>query len=507
MTTHPRGPGRFPEWARGPAALAAVLGMLTALPATAIARPARDQTLVALRGRDEAGLRALLAAQQDPASPQYRRWVTPGEFGRRFGAAPRDLHRVERWLRTRGCRVKRFPSRRQVGCRGATPGSAPASLGRLVSDVLDPAVTPDVRFNLTTGGMMSSVASRGTFYFSPQEYAAFYNFDGLHAAGIDGSGQTIGVVGFAPVTAGDVNAFRLRFGQSPLGYEQVGEAGELGRRQDAQLEAILDVTWAGAVAPGARVVLAISRALLVDALAYLVNRADVDVISLSVVLIPAPGTKPLIRQALRLFRQAAAQGQSVMIASGDFGSLITTGPIPPRRRGVDPFGKSPFVTAVGGTTPVVPDPAGAVVYTGETVWQDGEAASGGGRSTVARPSWQRGSATRTVPDVSLPASNVYPLPVDGGLACCVGGTSAGAPAWAGLVAMLNQQRGGRVGLLNPTLYALGRAQRRGGAAVFHDVLDGSSTTTLARGFPATLGYDLATGWGSPDAAALFAAYP
>jgi kumamolisin len=365
---------------------------------------------------------------------------------------------------------------------------------------------PDVRFNLTTGGVTASLLQGTYFYFSPSEYASFYNFDDLQAAGVDGRGQTIGIVGFARVSANDIDAFRLRFGLPPVDLEQVGETGVVGQRNDAQLEAVLDVTWAGAVAPGARVVLALSPDRLVDALAYLVNRADIDVLSLSVVLVPSPRSRPLIREALRLFRQASAQGQTVLIASGDYGPLVTTGPRPRRRRGVDPFGKSPFVTAVGGTTPIVIDPAGAVTYGGETVWQDGESASGGGRSKVVRPSWQRGSATRTVPDVSFAASSVYPLPLNGRLVCCVGGTSAGAPAWAGLVAMLNQQRGVRAGLLNPVLYELGRAQAQGGPAVFHDIVAGSSTTTLARGFRAKPGYDLATGWGSPDVEALFTAY-
>jgi len=62
---------------------------------------ASEGAIVALRGRDPGGLRALLAAQQDPASPAYHRWLTPAEFGARFGPAPRDLHRVERWLRGR----------------------------------------------------------------------------------------------------------------------------------------------------------------------------------------------------------------------------------------------------------------------------------------------------------------------------------------------------------------------------------------------------------------------
>jgi subtilase family serine protease len=483
----------------------AMLG--AAIPAAAAQGPSRDKTVVALRGRNGTGLSALLAAQQDPASPHFRRWLTPREFGRRFGTAPRDLRRVERWMRGQGCRVKRFPGRQQVACVGTTPGSAPPSLGRLVDDVLDPE-TLDLRFNLTPPAAVTSSLLQGTnFYFSPREYAGFYGFDDLQAAGIDGRGQTIGIVGFARVSPSDADGFRRRFDLPPPDLEQVGETGVVGQRNDAQLEAVLDVTWAGAVAPGARVVLALSSGRLVDALAYLVNRADVDVLSLSVVLVPSPRSNPLIREALRLFRQASAQGQTVLIASGDYGSLITTGPQPRRRRGVDPFGKSPFVTAVGGTIPVVNDPARADVYGGETVWRDGETASGGGHSKLVRPAWQRGSATRTVPDVSLAASSVYPLPLNGRLVCCVGGTSAGAPAWAGLVAMLNQQRGVRSGLLNPVLYELGRAQARGGPAVFHDIVAGSSTTTLARGFRAKPGYDLATGWGSPDVGALFDAYP
>ena len=72
------------------------------------------RTYVGLRGRDEPALRALLAAQQDPTAPEYRHWIGAQEFGRRFGAAARDLKRVERWLRSGGCRIKRAaaPKRR-----------------------------------------------------------------------------------------------------------------------------------------------------------------------------------------------------------------------------------------------------------------------------------------------------------------------------------------------------------------------------------------------------------
>ena len=490
------------------AILAAVLGLVAIGAGLA---EAREQTIIGLRGRDAAGLRALVVAQQDPASPQYRRWITAGEFGRRFGAAPRELKRVERWLRAGGCRVKRFTGRQQVTCVDGRPGDVPAALRSLVEDVLDPTAPLTLRFALA---QPRSVASDGAFYLSPAEYAAFFGFDRLYAAGIDGSGQRIGIVGVAGVDPANITAFRDFFSLPPLDLEQVGAEPPLPPNSDAQMnaqmEAFLDVTWAGAVAPGAGVVLSLSDGRLVDAIGRLVDRSDVSVISLSVVLIPAPASSPFIRQARRLFRQAATQGKTVLIASGDLGPVLTVSRKGKVTRGVDPMTASPFVTAVGGTTPKAQQSAVAA-YSDEEVWQQGPNASGGGPSHMSRPSWQRGRPTRTVPDVSLLAAPVYPIALNGVFdplnLNLVGGTSAAAPSWAGLVAMLNQQRGAPVGLLNPALYALGRAQAQGGVAVFHDIVLGSNTTTLARGFPAKVGYDLATGWGTPDVPALFAAFP
>src|SRR4029077_7929973 len=110
--------------------LAAVLGILVIgavmWPGRAAGR-AQPRTIVALRGRDDAGRDRMVAAQQDPASPEYRRWMTGSEFGRRFGAAPRDLKRVERWLRASGRRVKRPAARGQVeSIGGSTRGRAAA---------------------------------------------------------------------------------------------------------------------------------------------------------------------------------------------------------------------------------------------------------------------------------------------------------------------------------------------------------------------------------------------
>jgi subtilase family serine protease len=473
-----------------------------------LAETAGERSLVALRGRDDGGLRALLAAQQDPTSPDYHRWLTPREFGRRFGASPAELKRVGRWLRADGCRIQRSTGRQQIECIGARPGSVPLRLAPLVEDVLDLRAPLEIAHKVGRVDLRPESLTPGVgFFLTPREYVAFYDLAGLQASGITGAGQRIGIVGTVSVDPADIALFRTTFGLPPLALEQHGTPATSGLGELDLVEANLDVSWSGALAPGAAVVMSITRGTIVDALRYLVNRPDVSVLSLSLSLIPSPRTQPFIRQALKLFRQAAAEGQSVLVASGDFGALLTE--TPKRRRGVDAFAQSPFVTGVGGTSPSSSSPAGAFTYGGEAVWQDGARASGGGRSLLPLPRWQRGlkNHSRTVPDVSLAASAVFPFPEDGAVLCCALGTSAAAPAWAGITAMLDQQRGTRVGLLNPGLYQLGNAQAKGGAVVFHDIVEGSSRTSVAPGFPAKPGYDLATGWGSPIGSTLFAAFP
>src|SRR5207253_289842 len=172
---------------------------------------------------------------------------------------------------------------------------------------------------------------------------------------------------------------------------------------------------------------------------------------------------------------------------------------------------SPHVTAVGGTgvQPLRDEAGDAVGYGSERAWNTGSTASGGGRANFfPRPFYQRRGVGRAVPDVAAPADD-YPIGVGSRVVCCIGGTSAAAPAWAGVVALLGEARGRPLGLLNPTLYRLGRQQGYGGPRVFHDVVDG--TTAVRRGaavrpgFRAHRGYDLTTGWGSPDVPGLLAA--
>src|SRR5262249_32485532 len=254
-----------------------------------------------------------------------------------------------------------------------------------------------------------------------------------------------------------------------------------------------------------------------------VNSNIADVLSVSFGTCEPIATAAVAQVVANTTSQAAAQGMSVFVSTGDDGvagcrrqnkSLAPAG---------DGFAASPYVTAVGGTQlDALFDAEGnATGYGGEIVWNDtavpGGGAGGGGRSTFfSKPSYQTlpglpADGSRDIPDVAFAASNLVPgfALVDGGgvLPFGIGGTSASAPVWARMAAPLVQKRGGRLGLLNGELYELGSQQAAGlRAPVFHDVVVGNLSLPGVPGPVAGPGYDLATGWGSFDAPALLAAF-
>jgi subtilase family serine protease len=472
---------------------------LLALALLLASRHAASEVIVGLRGRNEAGLFRLLALQEgQPAGPRAP-WLTPGEFAARFGASARAVRRVSLWLRGSGCAVQRVPGRQFVRCRHADPGAPPAHVAALVDGMVDPRA---FRLVVRSPVAPESIGTRGDFYFSPVEFWRTYGIDRGSAAGLDGHGVTIGLLAASQIGVDDLAAFRSLFALPPADFVQSPGLRTGGL---AEAEASLDASWAGAIAPGARVFLAVALTPA-DAHQLLVGSNVADVISSSIDLCPT--TRRARAQGNRLLartlRQARAQGQTVLIASGDSGTRDCAD------GGHGLLASSPLVIAVGGTSPspVVDAGGNATAYGTESVWNDGTNASGGGPTALARPAYQRGVAgaggKRALPDVALPASSVYPIVLRGSR-ILAGGTSAASPAWAGVVARLVQQRG-RVGFINPRLYQLGRAEQRGGPAVFHDVVTGDNRTNGGRGYPAGPGYDLATGWGSVDAAALLDAF-
>jgi hypothetical protein len=213
----------------------------------------------------------------------------------------------------------------------------------------------------------------------------------------------------------------------------------------------------------------------------------------------------------QIFQEMAAQGQSFFCASGD-SDAYAAGTLDNVSSQYSPA-DSPYITSVGGTTLSTSGPGGS--WVSETVWNwgGGTGSSGGTSSYYTIPSWQQGISMsanggstnmRNIPDVALTADNIY-VTYGNGSSGTFGGTSCAAPLWAAFIALVNQQATGyglgSIGFLNPAIYAIGKGTNYG--SDMHDITTGNDTsTTSSNAFYATSGYDLCSGWGTPNGASL-----
>ena len=379
-------------------------------------------------------------------------------------------------------------------------------------------------------------ASNGSHYLSPADYFTIYNLKGLYSNGVDGAGQSIAVIARSDISMTDVELFRQSFGLPANDPTIVMVNSDPGTLQGDATETTLDTEWAGAIAPKAaiKVVTAASTnsADGIDLAAqYAVNHNVAPVITLSYGSCEAYMGSAGTAFYNALWQQAAAQGQTVLVSAGDSGAAGCNGGGDSQgsMTGVNGLCTSPFSTCVGGTEFNDGGNPGqywlpgnntvygsATGYIPEGVWNEsgsnggsGLWAGGGGASLYfAKPSWQTGPGVpadgrRDVPDVSLAAAghDGYII-IEFGNMYSVGGTSAAAPSFAGVMALVNQKTGTHQGNANLFLYPLATNQANGGAAVFHDVTTGSNTVPGVTGFKAATGYDLATGLGSVDATQL-----
>ena len=513
-----------------------------------------------------------LAAQHDPSSPDYQRWLTPEAFGDRFGVAAADVDQIVAWLQSSGFDVEPVsPSRRSItfsgtvdsvagtfhtvirtylvnGVRHYANATAPeipralASVVRGVASLHDFYSTPQhAGFRaapLLGSGLSVQWTSGGSHYLTPGDFGVIYDVASLYANSTDGTGQSIAVIARTNINLSDVQTFRSTFGLPANPAAVVLNGKDPGLVSGDETESILDVEWAGATAPKAAIKLVASASTSSsDGIAlsaqYAVNNNVAPVITLSYgsceLALGVSGNQLWNS----LWQQAAAQGITVLVASGDEGSAGCDNPSSAKAlygNSVNALCSSPYSTCVGGTqfsdasnpsqywsTTNSSNYTSALKYIPETVWNSsgsvtggsGLWAGGGGASAVySKPSWQSGPGVpadghRDVPDVSLTASSY-----DGYLICLngsfyvLGGTSAATPSFAGLMALAAQRQGARIGNANPALYGFATRQSGGGAAVFHDITSGSNTVPGVTGFSAGTGYDLATGLGTVDAALL-----
>ncbi|MGA7380600.1 MAG: S53 family peptidase, partial [Terriglobales bacterium] len=295
-------------------------------------------------------------------------------------------------------------------------------------------------------------------------------------------------------------------------------------------EADLDVEWSGAVARKATIKFVVSASTNTSDGAYLsaqyiVNHNLAPVMSMSFGLCEAALGASGNSFVNSLWQQAAAQGISVFVSSGDSGAAGCDSSSVTRAtqgRAVNGLCSSPYSVCVGGTqfsdsnyslywgASNSTTLGSALSYIPEAVWNASGAgglwAGGGGVSALyAKPAWQSGvgvpaDGKRDVPDVSLSAAvhDGYLIYMNGD-DLVSGGTSAASPSFAGLMALVVEKMGARQGNANTIFYSLANDQRFGGAAVFHDVKVGNNSVPGVTGFNAVAGYDQATGLGSVDA--------
>ena len=511
--------------------------------------------------RNSAELARLLAAQQDPASPEYHRWLTPDEFTSRFGPTGADLARVTAWLRKRGFTVNSADaSSREVSFTGtvaqaqdafAVKISATADR-RLYSNTTDPVVPADLAPVIESirglDNLLHSKASvhrmsqrypdassplseiGGATAFGPPDIYTFYDETGLLGSNIDGATSgCIGVVEDSDIDKPAADAFNAQFGLPALTganfNTELVDGSNPGQNSDED-ETMLDVNYSHTTAPGSsiRIYLGDGASAVLDGIVGAVTDKSNPCSAVSISFGFCGGSKAFYKSVNNLFVQAAAQGQSIFVATGDEGAagLVIDKQNDTCANGttknVNELAASPNVTAVGGTefTPDYSD-GNDVGSVAESVWNDDDGAAGGGESKYfKKPKFQKGlikkDKKRDLPDISFGASPSSPGFFYGGrngegdpaVSCCLGGTSVGAPSWAGISQLISQMNGGAIGNLNQRMYELGRENDT--TTGIRDVTTGNTDFNGVTGASAGPGYDKASGWGTVDIDQFVAAY-
>ena len=366
-----------------------------------------------------------------------------------------------------------------------------------------PQASPHFRLQRQPEGNV--VARAVTHSFTPPQVAQLYNFP----AGTTGHGQTIAIIelggGFL---ARDLTQYFKSLGIAKPVVKSVsvdgGHNSPTGNADGPDGEVMLDIEVAGAVAPGAKIVVYFAPntdAGFLGAIKSAIHdtRNAPSVISISWGAAESSWTAQAMSAMDDAFQDAAALGVTVCCASGDNGSSDGE---KDGLQHVDFPASSPYALACGGTHL---EGTGTSIGS-EVVWSDadGGATGGGVSDTFDLPTWQDAANVpqsanhdkrkgRGVPDVAGDADPAtgYQVLVDG-QRFVIGGTSAVAPLWAALIALINQKRGRAIGYLNPVVYGLAK-----GNGAFHDILKGENGA-----YGANAGWDACTGLGSPNGAQL-----
>jgi len=605
--------GHHPAWASTPNDAGAVPADL----------PIERLTLVLARPPQvEQAYTQFLKDQQDPGSPDYHHWLTPAQIGKRFGVSAHDIHAVTVWLQSQNLTIDSVSNSRQ---RITFSGPAPAVGNAFAAEMHYFTVKGEKRISINAepqipaalAAVIKSISGLYTIKIYPQhvaspahglgaglswgagsaspdgsgfscggtpcnvifpgDFAMIYNVVGV-TGGINGTGQTIAIIGRSGVCNSDITNFASAAAVTanvptpivpPLGITPPAAVCS-GNASGDQSEATLDVTRSGSIAQNAALDLVISAdsstmSGVAIAATFVVDTPPTPapkIMSISFGACEAEAGASGVQFWDDLFTQAAAEGISVFVSSGDSAAAgcDTAFSTPPATQVLSPnyICSSSYATCVGGTefadsanpsqywsSTNGPGFESALGYIPEGAWNEPlnsqnqvqVAGTGGGVSAfIATPSYQTGTGVpparlgRYTPDVAFSASlhDAYFGCLAGNNQCSpttsfsiFAGTSAAAPDMAGIAALLDQKEGSAQGLLNPTLYTLAATPAN---SVFHDVTISSSGVTGCvvttpsmcnnstagpngltgglSGYLVTTGYDEATGLGSINVANL-----
>jgi subtilase family serine protease len=569
---------------------------------------------------EQQDLNNFLGQLANPHSKNFHKYLTPAEFGARFGMSQNDIAKISAWLKAQGFTNISVANGRNMISFDGTISQVESVFALemhnyLIDGVVHMANAGEPSVPMPLAGMLMFVHHLNDFspkprvkvkpnltsyvsgfhFLTPGDFAVIYDLGTLYTAG--GAGQKIAVVGQSTVNTNDLNNFRSA-AKLPASTVTMTLAGGTGTRCPGdEGESDLDVEWSGGVAQNASVTFVYAGLNTGDsctsrtndvwnALQYAIDNNVAPFVSTSYGFCESPTAGITMAQALTFqgwIQQGQSQGQTLTAASGDAGAAdCDSGNSATLGLAVDVPSSIPEVTGAGGNeftgdnsgvvtgtmpnTTAAADPpywgasntgsdmiVTALEYIPEEAWNDtaeslaenppaGLSASGGGASQYfSKPSWQTGTGVpadgkRDVPDISVTTSQFHdPYLIcsedgasgnivqtctagfrtgPGGDFTAVGGTSAAAPTFTAILALINQFVGDSptVGLapVNPFLYSLAAST----PSVFHDVTQGNNMVPCTTGTPdcpsgtteigysAGVGYDQVTGWGSPDATKL-----
>src|SRR5271166_707799 len=479
--------------------------------------------------RNQSDLSGFLDRLYDPSSPDYHQFLTVAQFTERFGPTEQDYQAVVAFAKANGFTVTDTPPNRLLVDINGSVGQIEKAFHVGMKVYLHPTenrtfYSPDREPSLDLSVPVSHIAGLNNFsiprsmlkkgsvaqqmvqshtgsgpggaYLGSDMRAAYYG-----GTTLTGSGQAVGLCEFDGYNMSDVTStfdgvsYNVPINNVLIDGASSGSDGDDG-------EQVLDIVQAIAMAPGmtqVRVYIAPGTTSIGVGDTDMFNKMATENITKQISC--SWGWNPDDTSSDDpIFQEFAAQGQNLFVASGDAGAYTgnnaTDSSYP---------AESVYVVAVGGTDLTTNGAGGS--WASETAWSD--SSGGPADNGFAIPSWQVGvanasndasSTIRDLPDVAAEGNFDNYLCDQGSCMGDWGGTSFAAPRWAGFLALVNQQTvangNSTLGFLNPILYPI--AESSSYTSDFHDITSGNNNNGKGKSYNAVTGYDLVTGWGSPN---------